>query len=68
MNGFGVSVVADLCEAIAELIEQAPKVALFTARKLGATLHRRLALEEEAAARELQIKEQRAAKGLPEFG
>lgn len=68
MNGFGVSMVADLCEALAELIEAAPKVATFTARKLGATLRRRVDLADETTARELHVREQRVAKGLPEFG
>ncbi len=67
MNGFGVGMVADLCEALADLIEQAPKVAVVTARKLGATLHRRVEAAEHSADRELRIREQRAAHGHPDF-
>ncbi len=67
MNGFSVSVVADLCEALADLVEQAPGVAVKTARKLGATLHGRVAQADAAGGRELAIREQRAAKGQPDF-
>jgi len=67
MNPFGVAVVADLCEALADLIADAPAVAMSTARKLGSTLRRRVEVAEGQGERELKIRELRATKGLEGF-
>lgn len=67
MNPFGAAVVADLCGAIADLIDADPKLASKVAHKLGATLTSRLQLADARAAQELEISKVRAANGKADY-
>lgn len=67
MNPFGAAVVADLCGAIADLIDADPKLASKVAHKLGATLTARLQLADARASAEIEISRVRAANGKLDF-
>ena len=67
MNPFGAAVVADLCGAIADLIDADPKLASKVAHKLGSTLTARLQLVDARAADELAISKLRASRGQTDF-
>jgi hypothetical protein len=67
MNPFGAAVVADLCSAIGDLIDDDPKLAAKVARKLGSTLTSRLEVSDRRAAEEMKISAMRAAHGKSEF-
>lgn len=65
MNPIGVLVVAELCEAIADFVDAAPKLAAQTARKMGATLRGML---EKRQADGFKLDEIRAKRGKSTFG
>jgi len=61
-----LSVVADLCGAVADLIAENPTAAAFTARKLSGLLHQQAAREEEQE-REREERNARAGYGRDRF-
>lgn len=67
MNPFGAAVVADLCGAIADLIDANPSLASKVAHKLGATLTSRLQLADQRAAAEIEISRVRALNGKTDY-
>lgn len=63
MNPFGAAVVADLCGAIADLVDADPVLASKVARKLGSTLTSRIQLADRESAAQLELEQLRAKSG-----
>lgn len=64
MNEAGFLMVAELCEAIAEYAEAAPKAAIKTARRMAQQLR---ATVDRAAERGFQLDELRAKRGTRSY-
>jgi hypothetical protein len=67
MTELGTVVVAELCEAAADVIDSDPRGAAKVARRLATSIRSHMAASDDQGERELKIREAYAARGKRPF-